>query len=163
MLSQERLKKLLHYDPATGILTWLVTRGSVKAGRHVAGCPNKAGYLRIKIDGKLYYVHVIAWFYVHGEWLAGKIDHRDTVKAHNWIDNLRSATKSQNQANKRGHSDSRSGFKGVYWSKQKKKWAARICLNRKETCLGFRNTPEEAHALYCAAARETFGEFARFK
>jgi hypothetical protein len=42
-----------------------------------------------------------------------------------------------------------------------KKWIAQIGHNKQHFFLGSFDTPEQAHAAYCEAAREHFGEFAR--
>lgn len=54
---------------------------------------------------------------------------------------------------------SKSGYKGVY----SKGYGFKACttVNKKMIYLGFRRTPEEAHQLYCDAARQHYGEFGR--
>jgi hypothetical protein len=90
------------------------------------------------------------------------IDHRDMVRDHNWIANLRPATVTQNLGNTRRRKDNTSGFKGVsLQGKKTKKWCAEIKANGHRVRLGRFDTPEEAHAAYCAAAPQFFGEFAR--
>lgn len=42
------------------------------------------------------------------------------------------------------------------------KYRAFISINGKNKHLGMFTTPEAAHAAYCAAALERFGEFAKF-
>ncbi len=66
-LTQSQLKELLSYDQETGVFTRLDGQNAGK----VAGAINK-GYLRIRINGKRYYAHRLAWLYVHGA--APKID-----------------------------------------------------------------------------------------
>ncbi len=84
------------------------------------------------------------------------IDHIDGDGFNNRRSNLRIASQSQNMANSRLSKANRSGFKGVY--RYGHKW--RACLSGKN--LGSFLTPEEAHAAYCAAALEKYGEFANF-
>lgn len=90
-------------------------------------------------------------------------DHIDGNPLNNCRDNLRLATISENNANARRRSDNQSGYKGVRWDEKTGTWRARIGLNGKRFSLGYFDTPEEAHAAYCTAARELFGEFARFE
>ena len=161
MLTAERLRELLDCNPKTGSCRWRATRGSAKAGSE-AGQTRSDGYRSISIDGKRYYRHRIIWFFVHDEWPSGDIDHIDNVSGHDWIDNLRPATREQNLANMRLHAKNTSGFKGVSWHKWRCKWRASISRNNKHSHLGFFDTPEAAAAAYRAAALKAHGEFARF-
>lgn len=90
-----------------------------------------------------------------------EVDHIDGDSLNNRRSNLRLATRSQNNMNKRRYRNNRSGYKGVRWNKQCQKWQAEIRLNNKVKYLGRYNDPEQAYAAYCAAAVELFGEFAR--
>ena len=44
-----------------------------------------------------------------------------------------------------------SGYKGVTWNKEAKKWRAQVWLNGKSIHLGTYTTAEEAYAAYCRA------------
>lgn len=164
-LTQARLKEVLNYDPETGVFTWKARANVQWDARYAgatAGCENGQGYILICIDGCLYRAHRLAWLYVHGEWVPN-LDHKDTIRSHNRMDNLRPATQSQNLGNQRKSKINTSGFKGVHWHKGGKRWAAGIRLHGRSTHLGLFDTPEAAYAAYCEAARERFGEFARFE
>jgi hypothetical protein len=87
-----------------------------------------------------------------------QIDHIDGNGLHNWKGNLRPSTQQQNLWNQRINSRNTSGFKGV--CRNGKNWRAAIWLNRKRMHLGTFLTREEAHAAYCEAAKQLFGEFA---
>jgi hypothetical protein len=54
-----------------------------------------------------------------------------------------------------------SGFKGVIWHKQSKKWYARITLNYKRIDLGLFKDKIQAAIAYNEAAIKYHGEFAR--
>ena len=159
MLAQERLKELMSYDPAAGEFRWRVSRGPRRAGS-VSGCMNVRGYIQIKIDGKDYLAHRLAWLYVHGEFVQ-ELDHINGIRTDNRISNLRPATRSQNNGNARKQSNNTSGLKGVSWYKRLQKWKAQITFNGRYIWLGIFDTREAAHAAYCAKSRELFGEFAR--
>jgi len=88
-------------------------------------------------------------------------DHRNGDTLDYRRSNLRVATPSQNNMNRRTGPANTSGLKGVGWHSIAAKWRARIKLNRQEIHLGLFHTPEEAHAAYCEAAKEHHGEFAR--
>ena len=95
MLTQERLKELLEYDPETGFFTRLIGRSGPRArSGDVAGCDNGQGYIRIYVDGRPYKGHRLAWFYVHGAW-PREIDHINGDKSDNKLANLRPATRSR--------------------------------------------------------------------
>ena len=158
MLTQERLKELLSYDPATGVFRWRVSLSNRAPSGSVAGCIRPDGYVQIMIDGKHYLAHRLAWLYVHGE-LAPQLDHADGNPSNNRISNLRPATQSQNNGNARKRSDNTSGKKGVSWHKRDKKWQSRIKHNGRQIYLGYFETAKAAHAAYCEKARELFGEF----
>lgn len=161
LLSAERLRERLHYDPATGAFTWRVAgRGKRKAG-DPAGSLHQQGYIHIKLDRHSYKAHHLAWLYVHGEWPKRDLDHKDTIRHHNWIDNLREATDSQNCANASLSSRNSSGFKGVSFDRKRNCWSAWIRKDRRGIFLGRFDTPEEAHAAYCEAAKRLQGDFAR--
>jgi hypothetical protein len=150
---------LLDYDPLTGVFVWRESKGRAKKGS-VAGSLRPDGYLKVVIDGQQYLLHRLAWFYVYGVWPSETVDHKDTNRQNNAIENLREATYQQNNCNKLNEMGA-SGFKGVSWHSCSRKWMARIKSFRKTVYLGIFDTPEQAHEAYCAAAREVHGEFAR--
>lgn len=86
-----------------------------------------------------------------------QVDHIDGDRTNNRLENLRLATHSQNRRNSRSRSSC--GMKGV--SRHRKRWSAKITIDGKLKHLGIYDTPEEAHAAYCAAAKELHGEFFR--
>lgn len=150
------LKDALHYDPKTGVFTWKVKRKGVNPG-DVAGSIGIYGYRKIQLNKKTYQAHRLAWFYVHGTWT--QLDHINGIRDDNSLANLRPATQSQNCANRRRQTRTRSGFKGVY--KRKYGWEATVMRNGKSYYLGKFKTPMEAHAAYLVAAKKLHGEFAR--
>ena len=158
MLTQERLKELLHYDPDTGVFTWKMP----VRGRHVgsvAGGLSSNGYVRIKIDGAYYRAHRLAFLYVNGSFPPAYVDHLDHSRTNNRWSNLRPATGSENQKNTRIRSDNTSGFKGVHYDASSGAWMASAMLNSKTHYLGLYPTPEAASAAYQAFARKHHGEF----
>lgn len=157
--SQESLRSLLHYDPATGIFRWLKD-GRYKRTGKIATCKAKrSGYAIIWNDGEAYYAHRLAWLYCKGEWPREMLDHINGVRDDNRLANLRECDRAQNAINAKLNASNSSGFKGVF--RDKGQWRARIRVNKKRISLGCFPTAEEAAAAYNAAAFKFHGEFVR--
>lgn len=160
MLTQARLQQLLDYDPRTGVFRWRVTfKSGVRAG-DIAGCICSDGYRLISVDGQLRLGYRLAWLYVHGAWPAGLIDHKDGVRDHDAIDNLRPATRAQNNMNSRRSRNNTSGVRGVSFSKTAGKWHAYINWQGKQLSIGFFEKIEEAALRRSCAELVFYGEFA---
>lgn len=158
-LTAERLREVLDYDFETGIFRW---RGCNPRGRpagRVAGCVNNQGYIVIGVDYVMYQASRLAWLYVTGEWPKEMVDHKDLDPLHNWFSNLREASNSQNQMNKRRTRENQSGYKGVWFHAGR--YTAAITTDGKPKHLGRFKTPEAAHAAYAAASLSEHGEFGR--
>ena len=159
-MTQDELKELLDYAPETGIFRWKIYKNqSAKIG-DVAGTLCSNGYRHININRKRYLEHRLAWLYIHGEWPKKEIDHINGIKDDNRIENLREATRSENECNKTKRRDNTSGYKCIGWNKAAQKWCARIQIYNKRKHLGLFDSKEEAYAVYCKAAKELHGEFA---
>jgi hypothetical protein len=148
-LTQARLHEVLRYDPLTGLFTRVAPLKGRRVGT-VAGCVNSNGYVQLAVDGSLYLAHRLAWFYIHGVWPADDLDHKDTIRHHNWIKNLRVANSFQNAQNqRRAKRGSRSGLLGVSWSDGR--WHANIKADGISYVLGSFSDKYEAHAVYLSA------------
>lgn len=77
--------------------------------------------------------------------------------------NLRIVSAAQNLQNARRPVTNTTGLKGVSYHQRGKCFTARIKTQGKTLWLGSFSTAEEAHDAYKSAAREKFGEFARFE
>jgi hypothetical protein len=160
IITAEKLRSVLHYNPDTGVFMW-ITSGSGRRIGVPAGSHDQDGYIRIVVLGREYRAARLAWLYMTGEWPPDEVDHRNLVKSDNVWTNLRAATKTQNQANRTAHRDNKSGLKGVGWDTQARKWRASINANHKTHNLGNFDCPAAAHFAYIIAADKAFGEFAR--
>jgi hypothetical protein len=167
LVTADEVRRLLRYEPQTGDFFWLVDRNNQFVGAgSIAGCnwasgPTRRLYRVIRINGKGYLAHRLAWLYVHGRWPKENIDHIDSDGLNNRLSNLREATRMQNTRNARLKRSNTSGYKGVSFRKDSGKWMASIHANGRKMYLGKYETPEEAHAAYVAAAHKFHGEFAR--
>ncbi len=157
-LTQARVRELFDYRE-DGFLVARTRVGKRKAGSLVTQ-KNDKGYYVVRINKKTHMVHRIVFLW-HNGYFPPEVDHADLDRGNNRIDNLRPATTSQNQGNKKANRNNTSGFKGVAFEADRGKWKAHICVNRKKINLGRFDTPEEAHAAYIQAAEKHFGEFAR--
>jgi len=157
MLTQERLKELLHYDPETGVFTWIIRASQKVYIGDIAGTLGKEGYVNISIAKKKYKAHRLAWLYVYGEWPNNIIDHINRIKNDNSIKNIRTVTVSENIQNQiKARSDNKSGMLGAYIHKTKNgtiKYGSHIRKNGKSTFLGLFDTPEMANLAYLEAKK----------
>lgn len=116
--------------------------------------------LRDKKTGKRHTIHMARQILglVPGDGLQSDHENHDTLD--NQRDNLRVATYTQNQHNRKSQRGSTSRFKGVSWRRATRKWQAYIRVDAKHVHLGlFHSETAAAHA-YDAAALEYFGVFA---
>jgi len=157
-LTAERLREVLDYDPERGVFTWL-ERGPGRSLSREPGGLTPRGYRFIMIDGERIYAHTLAWLYVHGRWPAEHVNHKNGNLSDNRLCNLREATRAEISWSARPRRDSRSPLKGAQTFEGR--WRSGIVINGKTIHLGLFDTPEEAHAAYCEAARLYHGAFAR--
>lgn len=158
-LDHDLLLESLDYDPLTGIFVWKKMLSQRAMPGKVAGSVRKgSGYVTIKVQKNLYYGHRLAWFYVNGIWPEGIIDHIDRNPNNNAIENLRIVNYVQSNINKGVRKTSTVGLKGV-WRTKNGKFCSYIGPATSRKRLGLFDTPEEAHAVYVAAAREIHGEY----
>jgi hypothetical protein len=150
MLTQADLKKLFNYNPETGEFIKLISTGCSKVG-NIAGCLDKHGYITIRISGKNYSAHRLAWLYVYGYFPENSLDHENRKGTDNRICNLREVSNQCNMRNSKIHCDNKSGFKGVFRSSGK--WQAQIRINKIAVYLGKHSTFLEA-ALHRLAAEQ---------
>lgn len=164
-LTAERLRQVVHYDPETGIITWIdrgkddfaqpstyATFVSRCLGKE-AGCPTGNGYRRITIDCQKHLSHRLAWLYVYGEWPSRHIDHINGDGCDNRIANLRDVSNAENHRNTRRHVTNSSGVCGVRLNRYGS-WAATIWNQAKIIHLGSFKSKEEAAAARKAAERD---------
>lgn len=150
-MTQDELKLHLHYDPETGVFTWL-DRASLPNVAHnvncrtrgkVAGSINKAGYWRIMLHDKTHRAHRLAWLYVHG-YMPEEVDHIDGCRTNNSLSNLRAVNRAENAKNLGKTPLNTSGVTGVHYQQAGKCWVANVCVNNKRIHGGRFKTKEEA-------------------
>lgn len=153
-LTPERVRELLDYDRDSGLFVWKAPNSNRTSAGNVAGTI-RHGYVLIGVDGRQRLAHRLAWLLVTGEWPTADIDHINGNRSDNRIANLRQVTRSVNMENqRRPRGNNSSGFLGVGWDKEKRRWRAQIKVNGVNLILGRFRTPEEAHGAYIAAKRK---------
>jgi hypothetical protein len=145
-LTQKELKEMLNYEPTSGNFTWVkATNRSIKVG-DIAGCVDKLGYRAIKINGKIYKAHRLAFLYMTGKFPTDEVDHINHSRDDNRFVNLRHATRVENLRNQSMYSKNKSGFTGVRWHEGASKWVANIGINGKDKHLGYFTDIDDAIA-----------------
>lgn len=161
-LSREQLMEFLDYNPETGKFTWkdrINARGYKIQGGKEAGWLEWQGYVQIEVFGVQYQAHRLAWLFVFDQIPPDEVDHINGTKDDNRIVNLRLATKSQNQHNRKKQKGS-SKYKGVYLVGTY--WQTGIQVNKKQIHIGSYKSEIEAARARRIYTRILHGEFARF-
>lgn len=126
-----------------------------------AGTVDKVGRRSIALRGKIYRAHRIIYWWFTGLWpdFVDHIKHEPGKELDNSFENLRPATKQENNKNRSSSKSSTSKYLGVSWKKETGKWVAHIRHNRKLKHLGSFDLEEDAALAYDKAAKEIHGEF----
>ncbi len=147
ILDQKTLKELLHYDPETGIFTWLYrdrkyfdstaiqTTWNKRFAGEKAGVMTR-GYCLISIFYKKIFAHRLAFLYVTGSLPKQEVDHINGDRGKNSWSNLRDASSSENSRNMKLICTNKSGVMGVRWCEDRSKYRAYIKLKGKTKYLG---------------------------
>jgi len=160
MITQDELKRLLHYDEETGVFTWKFRElemfkrdrdfltwnkkyAGKKAGHEVKRRNTK--YIVIGINDVLWYAHRLAMIYIgHPLKVTDKIDHISGAGIDNSPINLRIVDSFGNAKNSRKFLTNTSEVTGVSFDKKRKKWLAQGDSNGKHYNLGRFNSKNEA-------------------
>ena len=135
------LHRLFNYNPETGqFFRKMKTKTKLVDTRH-----NK-GYISIKIGKERYLAHRLAYVYMYGRKQLGNyfIDHINSIRNDNRINNLRLVTRSENNWN-------RPSAKGYYWKKQHQKWCSQIKVDGTVLHIGYYENEVDARLAYLEA------------
>ena len=150
----EHLKSKIRYNAENGNLYWLKSNNQVKKNSIAGVIDGKDGYIRVKVFGKNYLAHRLAWYLYHGKLPDNFIDHKNHNRSDNRISNLCDVTFSGNQRNISMQKNNTSGRIGVSWNKANKVWYARIRHNGKRIQLIATSSFEKAVAARIAAEKK---------
>jgi len=141
-LTQQRLKFLLHYDPYTGIFTWIRPYARGIKPNDVAGYTdwsNGNKYRRITIDGVKYRAGRLAFLYMIGRWPCPNVAYNSHDKLDNSWSNLYETTTQGNQRNRKLGKNNTSGTVGVTWCEKTANYNAYITIKYNNINLGYYN------------------------
>lgn len=162
MLTQERIKQVLHYEADTGQLIWKINKGSRgKAGKEAGSINPDTGYRVVMVDEQKMFAHRMIFLYMTSELPPCDIDHINGDRADNRWSNLRLCSRSENLQNKKNQRNNSSGVKGVYWHKATGKWVGQIKADGIRHSIGYFETLNDAKSAMKEARARLHGEFAR--
>lgn len=157
MINQQMALNLFKYE--NGQLFWKVKKAiQINIGDIVGSFDFKKGYFRVGINNKDYYIHRII-FLMHYGILPECVDHIDGNPKNNNIENLRQATKAQNQYNSKTLKNNTSGFKNIYFDKRRNKWNVKFNINYKQKMFGSFINIEDAKNHAIIIRKQLHGEF----
>lgn len=149
-LTYAYLLECLNYDSEAGDLIWrcrpkdhfkdnrAFKTWNAKFSNKIAGTINKvSGYVFVSIRDKPYLAHRLCWFHHKGYIPEGDIDHKNRVRHHNWILNLREVSRQCNVRNSGISKNNTSGVTGVGLHKKSGKWQGQITVNKKNINLDY--------------------------
>ncbi len=149
------VRQWLDYDPECGTFRWKSSPARNVSAGALAGCVTANGYLQIRINGRSFKAHRLAFALVHGaDHLGDCIDHIDGDRLNNRISNLRVVAPRVNSENRRTAAiNSTSALLGAFRRSRDRKWVSQIAVRGKQIWLGVFETELEAHKAYIDAKR----------
>lgn len=89
-----------------------ITRDDIKGGN---GSLDKDGYLILKIKGKQFKAHRVAWLLNYGDFPNSELDHKNRIRTDNRIENLRESNRKQQVHNLSIKPNKETGVVGIYY------------------------------------------------
>lgn len=108
------------------------------------GSYDKDGYLILKVKGRQFKAHRVAWLLCTGSWPEGEIDHINHVRDDNRIENLRVVTRADNNRNRRPKINKDTGVVGIYLDKSTPGLRSRYAFSANGKTFRFRTLEEAA-------------------
>ncbi|MBY0498862.1 MAG: HNH endonuclease [Nitrosomonas sp.] len=139
-LTQDILKKNLHYDPESGIFIRLISSSNrIKVGQEAGSIYTSRGkkYKTAMLLGKQNTCHRLAWLYMTGSFPEKEIDHINGNGLDNRWANLREVSHLENCKNIRLSDKNRNGIIGINFHKRLNKWQVGISSDTKQLHIGY--------------------------
>jgi hypothetical protein len=168
--TQQYLKECFDYNEESGELirrerplhhfknSRIMNFNNTQFGNKVAGRIDKAGYCRVKIDGRTCAAHRIIWKWYYGVDPVDFIDHINGDKSDNRISNLRDIERGSNAINLSKLKECNStGYTGVAKARNGR-YRSYTNVDGKQKCIGTYGTPEEAALARELKCLEIYGE-----
>lgn len=128
--------EVFKYEPTAGEIFNKVQRNTRAKASTKVGWMNDSGYLITTVCTKKYRLHHIVWMMHNGSIPEGyEIDHINRLRSDNRIENLRLATRHEQNLNLSCRV-SKSGETGVVFNKKDAKWQAQIGFKGQHIYLG---------------------------
>jgi hypothetical protein len=110
MLTQKRLREIMHYDPEAGAFRWVSGR---RRGLQAGTLHDARGFLKAKINGRTYPLHHLAWLWMTGFLPSHDVVHIDGDRGNNAWSNLRAGTRTQGDIYRQGLVPRSAGAEGI--------------------------------------------------
>lgn len=162
MLCHQRVRSLFDYDPLVGRLVWkrkISPFSSVPVGSVAGTLVPRCCYRAVRIDKVAFYEHRLIWFWHHGVWPDGEVDHINRDRSDNRLENLRVVTREQNQQNTGRARNNTTGVRGVSFIRSQQRYRASIGFDGRRVIIGQFRTLEEAAAAYQSARTKHHSNF----
>lgn len=157
----DALEYAKHFEYLDGGLYWKHNRGSQLCKGKLAGTSNNKGYVMVRIRelGNAFGAHRIIFAMHHG-YVPEFVDHIDGNPSNNRIENLRPATRAENNRNQKIATHNKSGLKNVSWNKARNKWSVHLSVNNIKQFFGLYEDIELADLVAMEARNKYHGSFA---
>ena len=158
MITQEEVKELFEYKD--GGLYWKISRtNSLKVGDRY-GCLKPDGIRQGSVNNIPMLEHRLIFLYHHG-YLPQFIDHINGDRSNSRIENIRPASREENNRNTKKRVNNVSGHKGVFWNKKSSKWQVQVRHQKKAIHLGMYDDFELACLVADEGRSKYHGAFVR--
>lgn len=149
-IDKDEIFRRFDYDPESGIITWKELPDMTHKKKTMAhGMPafttrERKGYMNGRVMGVHLKAHRVAWLLHYGDWPHDQIDHINRNKSDNRISNLRVVSNHQNCRNQAKRKENTSGWNGVSFNKNLRKWHAKYRMFDVDYHVGFFQCPTSA-------------------